>query len=554
MMSGSGGRKICALVAGLALLTGWSTLANAEDVSSSASIVASLSSEGRVDVSSTFVLGSDAPTVLIQELGSVRDSDDQRYQLSYESVSVQLNQQTVADAWRAGDQEISLAVTAGDTVVISYQLSGATWRAADGSTQLTWLAQPVTNLILGEIEGSVAVPLGAVSYDCESGLVDLMSACSSYSAGLHGNSSLAFTQSGLEPGSVIQLDIAFPAGVVTPTEQVSPIWSLNRAFGLGEAQIAALLGVLLLGAIALFVAWRRQLARRFSTRPRQLLTVPTFDNDGHWQIDPQIRAGMVGTLTDNRLDPIDIVASLLDLAVRGHLQLTEISRPGVGLCDWRLSHLTSDDALLDFESDLLDTITDGQTLSAWASQMRLDPSSLQEGISDALLAVGWVDRSPGRISRWVLVAWVGLGLSLLITLALLIWTQFTLAGLALVAVAVVGLALSYQDSPLTIAGARVRSGLDQAAIDLGERPLLTGPVAEQAEPILRLLPYAVVLGHWPDWLERLQDIDTDPATAPVEPLWYQGPEEGQVADLADGLGALITTSTGWLYARDGRSA
>ena len=39
-----------------------------------------------------------------------------------------------------------------------------------------------------------------------------------------------------------------------------------------------------------------------------------------------VRPGHVGTVADERVDPIDITATLIDLAVHGHLRITELPR------------------------------------------------------------------------------------------------------------------------------------------------------------------------------------------------------------------------------------
>src|SRR6185369_12467686 len=70
---------------------------------------------------------------------------------------------------------------------------------------------------------------------------------------------------------------------------------------------------------------------------------PIGPGQSEFRVLDGIRPGEVGTLVDERVDPIDITATLLDLAVRGHLLITEL--PGAdphAPTEWTFSRRTSD--------------------------------------------------------------------------------------------------------------------------------------------------------------------------------------------------------------------
>ena len=49
----------------------------------------------------------------------------------------------------------------------------------------------------------------------------------------------------------------------------------------------------------------------------------------------EVRPGHVGTVADERVDPIDVAATLIDLAVHGHLRITELPRESeFAATDW----------------------------------------------------------------------------------------------------------------------------------------------------------------------------------------------------------------------------
>ena len=52
----------------------------------------------------------------------------------------------------------------------------------------------------------------------------------------------------------------------------------------------------------------------------------------------RLRPGQVGTLIDEQANPLDVTATIIDLAVRGYLKITEIPKEGwLGNADWQLA-------------------------------------------------------------------------------------------------------------------------------------------------------------------------------------------------------------------------
>ena len=73
-----------------------------------------------------------------------------------------------------------------------------------------------------------------------------------------------------------------------------------------------------------------------------------------------IRPGHVGTLADERVDPIDVTATLVDLAVRGHLVITELPRESeFARSDWEIKRVEGVPVgLRPFEQQVLDGIAE----------------------------------------------------------------------------------------------------------------------------------------------------------------------------------------------------
>ena len=99
-------------------------------------------------------------------------------------------------------------------------------------------------------------------------------------------------------------------------------------------------GLLILGAAALFALHRRAGGTRApaprSTRAAEF--VPVGAGQSEFRVLGDVRPGHVGTVADERVDPIDISATLIDLAVHGHLRITELPRESeFAATDWSLA-------------------------------------------------------------------------------------------------------------------------------------------------------------------------------------------------------------------------
>ena len=97
-----------------------------------------------------------------------------------------------------------------------------------------------------------------------------------------------------------------------------------------------------------------------------------------------MRPGLVGTVADERVDPIDVTATLIDLAVRGHLRITELQHTQYGLVDWQFSRLENPgDELAPYEALLLDAVVPDGSHSL-ASQLPQVLAPALGGVQDAL--------------------------------------------------------------------------------------------------------------------------------------------------------------------------
>jgi uncharacterized protein (TIGR04222 family) len=282
--------------------------------------------------------------------------------------------------------------------------------------------------------------------------------------------------------------------------------------------------------------------------------VPTGPGQTEFRVVGDVRPGHVGTVADERVDPIDVTATLIDLAVRGHLRITELPRATeFARTDWDLSRLDGDGDLRPFERELLEGIAPSGgsvRVSDLASRVNDSIGAVQNALYDDVVENGWYERRPDAIrNRWTQRAFVGLILAVVVTALLAAFTIFGLVGLVLIVLAL-GLVFVAQEMPSrTAKGAALLGGLGALRSDLMSQPTSQMPPDRQLQEISELLPYAVVLGGTDRWLDAIVAGDTDAAPDSEDLGWYHGPPSWHLRDLPDSLKNFITTVSGSLFSR-----
>ncbi len=262
-----------------------------------------------------------------------------------------------------------------------------------------------------------------------------------------------------------------------------------------------------------------------------------------------------GVLIDERADPLDVTATIVDLAVRKYLHITELERrTRFSKRDWQLDRLTAPagDTLQAYEKALLDAL--------FASGEQVKISKLKEHFAAQLAAVqgqlyarvvsqGWFDRRPDKTrSRWHGIAtWtvlVGAGLTWLLAAK----THLGLLGLPVV---LVGLVLGRLANKMP---ARTPKGSAALTRLLGFRTYLHTAEAnqlrfeEKADVFARYLPFAIIFGETDRWAKAFHDLGADGAASAGATYWYTGPSGWDIGHLGDSMSGFATTTSGSLAA------
>ncbi len=238
-------------------------------------------------------------------------------------------------------------------------------------------------------------------------------------------------------------------------------------------------------------------------------------------------AGMAGTLIDERTNERDLIATVLDLARRGHLDI-EATADG----DYYLTKLPSpQDNLRPYEQAILRTLFsmgDSASLSALLSQPdgRFEP--LYASLYNELVSAGYLAANPEKTRRtYAVLGWLAVSFSCIFGL---IATSFSPPMLAVMLAAMAISVLLIVVSPWM--PRKLQKGVTAAARWMAFRRYLENMekyanVAEAQDQFEKYLPYAVAFGLEQIWVKKFV-----PVNAPI-PRWYRyGPSRRMGVPLA----------------------
>ena len=287
-----------------------------------------------------------------------------------------------------------------------------------------------------------------------------------------------------------------------------------------------------------------------------------------------VQPGMVGTIIDETANPIDVSATVIDLAVRGYLRIEETDGSGLfSRTDWTLTRLSPPvgDQLLTYERQLLDGLFrtgDVVALSDLKNHFSTTLKKVQSAMYSEVVTRHWFRQSP-QMQRGL---WQGLGIVLAaIGGMILVWGVPALSAMFVDGFGggiVLGVGLLLAGAITWLLGgkmaAKTAEGSAVHAQALGFKEYLTtaeaGQIAfEEASNIFsRYLPYAVVFGVADRWARTFAEVAKAAEAAGqtlVMPTWYvySGHAFPDFTSIANGVDSFSTTSTGTFTSTPGSS-
>jgi uncharacterized membrane protein YgcG len=441
------------------------------------------------------------------------------------------------------DQLIELKVGRADRTLTGTHKYVITYTVTGGLNGFTDHSELYWNVIgedwqvpIHNATATVTAPATIENAACFAGPLNSHTPCTSVAKS---GTTATFSQTELNPREAFTVVVAMPVGAVTNTAPIlvqrHGVMSFRpTALTLGVGAGFAVVGVLIAGLAGWLVGRDRRYAgflpgltpgygqsapevRKplFGAPPVSVEFVPP-DN---------VRPGQVGTLVDERADTIDVVATIVDFAVRKHLRIREL--PLGRSKDWELVKLTDGDSkFLPYEQELFaalfngrDTVRLSELRNTFATEFNLTKSRLYQD----MVAEGWYRASPQTTrNRGRGIGALCLVLSVGITVLLAAFTQVALIGIGLI-IGSLALLLAANRFP-----ARTGKGSAALARVQGFRLFVATAQADQIrweerEQIFSAyLPFAMVFGLTERWAQIFGDLGAVQPDGTSGLYWYSG--------------------------------
>lgn len=335
------------------------------------------------------------------------------------------------------------------------------------------------------------------------------------------------------PGTSAQVVAGYPLNTFTDVEQ--DIQKPVPVFGMDPLQVGTS-GVLTLGAlVSLFMIHRRHTRDEVYLGLTPGLT-PAKGQQGavgraSRKFKPTVqfhppkgaRPGEIGTLTDTTADAIDVSATIIDLAVRGHITITPLEERGENNL-MTLNHGVRDE-LVHHEQKLLqrlfatgDEITTRDLRDERYAKLQ---SRSQDDLYDRVVKLGWFKTRPAAAQATPVM--LGMLALLLAVGAVFVLGSFSW-GLLAVPLAVFGLGMLLISKGFRTRTARGSAMLAQAkGFELYLRTAEADQIKfeEGIDVFSRYLPYAMIFGVTERWAKVFQQLGAE-GRYQTDLSWYGG--------------------------------
>jgi len=389
---------------------------------------------------------------------------------------------------------------------------------------------------------TVTTPVATAGVACFSGPEHSSSPCAT--AGATGSAKTDFSHPALLPGEGLTVVISLPKGAVAATGPIlDERWTPQRAFAVTPVTLGATTALLLAAVVGLgWLFWRQGRDRRTAgggdgAQPSTQAglgdeeeAVPLFaDRAGPVVYRPPegLRPAQLGVLLDEKADPLDVTATVVDLAVRGYLVIEEVERPHRwSKPDWKLvAGKDADETLLTYERDLLSSIFKGRTevtLHGLKDTFHADLVRVEGELYDDSVAHGWFAKRPDKVrSKWLVM---GILVSVVGAIAVGLAAGFTHAGLVPVPILLAGLVLTAGHRWMPARTAKGSAALTQILgfrryIETAEADRMQ--FAEEENIWASYLPYAIVFGATEKWAKAFEGLGAEQQSGVSS--WYVSP-------------------------------
>lgn len=353
--------------------------------------------------------------------------------------------------------------------------------------------------------------------------------------------SVSFSDKSIVSGENMTVAVGYTKDMV-PIIKVSDPSELTPAGSL--AMVLGLFGTIIIGLIILFRKWWQ------TGRDRRFIKLPSGGIGGKEEpipvgyrdtITPEFappkgfKPAEIGVIIDEKVDTVDITATIVDLAIRGYLTITEIPKTNIFTkVDYMLKKINKNaDNLLDYEKYLYNSLFSlGTNNEVKASDLKnkfyTNLNELKDKLYIRVTEAGLFTHNPAEVRKKYL-SW-GILLALAIPGVILLGVYYLLSSISvleglfigiLIGLVVVGVATLCFVKSMAQRSAKGREAYRKA---LGYKLFVTTAekyrqkFMEDQNIFMEILPYAMIFNV----TEKLAKAFKDMGITPPQPTWYYG--------------------------------
>lgn len=422
---------------------------------------------------------------------------------------------------RIGDSKQT--VTGPASYRISYRVKGALDPATETAT-LVWNAIPADwDVAKGNPQVRVHLPAAPLSIACTAGTQGSTRPCAG--ANVEAGNVAVFSDATLAADEGLTVTVRLPASAITPPPEIllKEKFSLTRRLGTDKPGVLGASG----GLLAVLLAGVAKLARR--GRDQAFVggsldassgLLPTGDatvskipvGPPEYRPPDGLTPAELSFLITEKTSTQQVTATIVDLAVRGHLRIEELD--GAGLLkrhDWRFvatpEKVKPDDRPNEYERVIMTGLFGGtatRDLSDLKNHFHTANSTAQRQIEQKAVSAKWYRSKPSTVrAKWAALGAAIAGLGVLVTVVALNASHAALVALPLVIAGLAVIVVSGSMPARTSAGSALTSRAlgFKRFLEVADADMLRA--AEKEGSLERHLAYASVFGIAEQWTKRL---------------------------------------------------
>lgn len=427
------------------------------------------------------------------------------------------------DVWISGAQDY----------VITYTVSGALDRY-DEHDELYWDASGTWPVGITAFSMTVKLPDGAETRAvCYEGFDGSNEPCT---ADASGNAISYSSARPLSENEQVTIVAGWQQGIV----EVKPPVLQDRAtvsdfLTFDALEWGGVVGSAVLGILIVFAAWYRfgrdkaYVTLHYLTNETQEQTKPVFGGPPvvvEFLPPEDLRPAQMGVLLDERADTLDVTATIIDLAVRGFLHITELPKKGwFGKNDWQLTKLKEAEGLNAFEKKVFTSLFSGGKSEVELSDLRYkfaeDLAKAKNLIYDDAMKRKWFAQKPESArGMWIIVAVGLILLAIGLSCFAAVFIHRGLFFLGLIPAGIAMLVVSRSMARRTAAGSEMMRRVLGFRLYINTAEKYRQQFNEQENIFARYLPFAIVFGCVDKWAKAFQGLDDTAASSTSS--WYTG--------------------------------